>query len=338
MTNSSTTIEFGKDKERESNFELLRIIAMFFIVLYHLLLFFVTEEDNNVLYRAAYLPLHVAVICFVLISGYFHITPSVKGIAKIILPLLIFYIPLTIYEWCSENYGGGRNLLFISQSPYWFVRTYLYLYLVAPMLNAYLTSRNHRTYMLLVLGGISVYMGMMHDKSLEDGKNLTLFMFIYVIGDYIHNYIEKIKRFKTSYLAGLYILLNIVIIGIYITFHATWIGKVIWKLSFPYCSPILILNAVLLFIVFSRMSFQSKTVNWMSSSVFSIYILHHQHFILYHVVGPLTMQVYGLSQTPIFVISMLALQTAVLMIVFILTDKLSMPLQKAALRLCGCEK
>ena len=67
------------DKVRESNFELLRLIAMFFIVLYHSLLKFIAVVDDNPIYQAMFLSLHVAVICFVLISGYFHIKPSVRS-------------------------------------------------------------------------------------------------------------------------------------------------------------------------------------------------------------------------------------------------------------------
>lgn len=314
-------------KIRESNFELLRIVSMFFIVLYHLLLYFVVEEDGNILYKAIYLPLHVAVICFVLISGFFHIKPSLKGFTKILLPLILFYLPLTLFEKLYKGYGGGTSFLFISNSPYWFVRTYLYLYLVAPMLNSYLTSNKRRVYILLVLGGISVYMGMMHDKSLIDGKNLPLFMFLYVVGDSIHAYIEKIQKIKVSYLIFGYVFLNVILFFIYVTSNNSWIGNLLWRFSFPYCSPILIFNAVLLFLIFSKISFHSKIVNWISASMFAIYILHQQHYVLYDVMGPLTMKVYALSNTPLVVLLLLALLTFLFMTVFVFIDKLFSPLQ-----------
>ena len=114
---------------RESNYELLRLIAMLFIVWYHLMLWFIVPIDDFPSYKSMYMPLHVAVICFVLISGYFHINPSVRGVAKLFYPLLVFYLPLTIYEFVFNGERG--NLLFFSKSPYWFVRTYFYLFLMA---------------------------------------------------------------------------------------------------------------------------------------------------------------------------------------------------------------
>ena len=44
---------------RESSFELLRILAQFFIVFYHLLLNVVFPDTGDPLYRALWLPLQI---------------------------------------------------------------------------------------------------------------------------------------------------------------------------------------------------------------------------------------------------------------------------------------
>ena len=92
-------------KIRESNFELLRIFAMFCIVLYHLML----ESSNAFGYtdlalRPLWMPLHMGVPLFILISGYFHIKPSFKGFTKLLLPLFVFYVPI---ELCNKFLFGG---------------------------------------------------------------------------------------------------------------------------------------------------------------------------------------------------------------------------------------
>lgn len=73
----------SKLKTRESNFELLRLVAMFCIVFYHLLLHYVVpaQGDGSVFY-ALWLPLHIGVPLFVFISGYFGIRPSLAGGGK----------------------------------------------------------------------------------------------------------------------------------------------------------------------------------------------------------------------------------------------------------------
>ncbi len=98
---------------RDSNFELLRIVAMIFILVYHCLFFFVCKEDGNVWLKASWIPLHVAVICFVLISGYYHIKPSIRGLVKLIGPLLVFYLPLTIYELLNGEGGGKKYVVLV---------------------------------------------------------------------------------------------------------------------------------------------------------------------------------------------------------------------------------
>lgn len=315
-------------KLRESNFELLRLIAMLFIVWYHLLCFFVVKIDDAPVYKAMYLPLHVAVICFVLISGYFRIRPSIRGIAKLAFPLLLFYLPLSVYELIFDGVGGAKSLFFFSKSPYWFIRTYFYLFLMAPVLNSFLASDKRRLYLLIVLGFMAVYMGwLMHDKSMLDGKNLVLFMFLYVLGDCLRSFREVTDRIPAYILTLSYSLLNIVLFVGYMKYCDSFIGKAIYKLSFPYCSPVLILNAVLLFVITGRLHFKSRAVNWLAGSVFAVYILHHQHLILYGLMQPCVLYTYHTIGTPWILILILGIMSLGFMVSFIMIDKLFSPVQ-----------
>ena len=65
---------------------------MFAIIAYHLLLFFVCVESDFVAYWALQLPLHIGVILFVLISGYYGIRPSLRGFCKLMLPVIFYYV------------------------------------------------------------------------------------------------------------------------------------------------------------------------------------------------------------------------------------------------------
>ena len=319
-------------KYRESNFELLRLIAMFLIVLYHLLLKFIAIYDNNPIYHALFIPLHVAVICFVLISGYFHIKPSMRGGFKLIFPLLVFYLPLTLYEYSQYNVGFSR-LLFFSKSPYWFIRTYFYLYLIAPLLNSYIDTDRRRISVLAILGFIAIYMGwMMKDPSMADGKNLVLFMFLYVLGDCLRHNKETVTNVSTPILGGFYIFLNAALVSLYTMYPNNFIGNTIWNISYPYCSPVLILNAVLLFLLFSRLRFKSNVVNRLAGSVFAIYIIHHQHYVLYNLIGPIVFALYRLHTPPIIQIFYLCSFSIIIMLVCIAIDILFEPLKKYFIR------
>jgi len=80
-------------KERQSNFELLRIIALFFVLIFHSnfhTLGYPTPVEvigNPVQYLCEFLVQGLTVVCvnvFVLLSGWFGIRPSLKGAFNIV--------------------------------------------------------------------------------------------------------------------------------------------------------------------------------------------------------------------------------------------------------------
>lgn len=312
---------------RKSNFEALRLISMFFIVLYHILFFIIVNVDDSIVYKVLWLPLHVGVICFVLISGYFHIKPSLRGIVKLIYPLVVFYLPLTIWE-LSHGIGNTNNLLFFSKSPYWFIRTYLCLFLVSPVLNAFLTSHKHRLYLLSSLGFIAIYMGIQDEPSLNTGKNVVLFMFVYVLGDCLKTYKNIYDNWKFKYVICIYLVYNVLIMLLYVNCQGTIISKTIWSLGYQYYGPLLILNAMLLFVLFAKVQFKSRIINSFAASVFAIYIIHHQNYVLESVIKPVSLWIHGLSDSPIVVLSYLSVQTLAIMLICIFIDKLFSPIWK----------
>ena len=287
--------------------------------------FFVCNIDDNLLYQALWLPLHVAVICFVLISGYYHIKPSLRGIIKLIGPIILFYLPLTIYE-LTQGVGDAKNLLFITKSPYWFIRVYVFLYLLSPIINSFLKSKTHKLYLLIVTGVLAVYMGCLGEPSLKDGKNVILFIFLYVVGDFLREFKHYWESIKSVYWALLWLILNVLLVVSWLSLHDTPIGDVIWRLSYPYCSPILILNAITLFIVFGSIHLKSRCINWLASSVLAVYIIHHQHFVLYELIQPAIERIYGVSNLPILLLAMIGGFTCIIMLVSILIDKFFNPL------------
>ncbi len=266
------------DKVRNSSFELLRIVLMFFIVMYHFLVFIYRNEccENEPLYKALWLPLHIAVICFVLISGYFRIKPTIKGALKLILPVITYYtIVGIVYNVCISDYSlvsWSNYFLFLSRSPYWFIRTYLYLFLLSPLLNKWLDSSSitKKLYLLAVLAFISVYCALLGDPSVQGGKNVILFMSIYVTGDVLKEKSHIFKKINVIWLSIGWILFNILLILLWLNYEGTLLGKTIWYLSFQYCGPVLILNAICFFVIFSRLRIHCLTINRLATSVFAI--------------------------------------------------------------------
>lgn len=307
---------------RESRFELLRIIAIFYIVLYHLINILVFHCNYDL--QQIRIPLHIGVICFVLISGYYHIKLSIRGIVKLLAPVICIVIPLDLLE-------GRVNYFLLSH--YWFVRVYFYLMLVSPVLNIYLRDNYRRFYALIALGFIAIYMAWRGgDANMEDGKNVVLFSFLYVIGDIIRYNEGKLKKISTCFVLILFMLISVGSASLFEIFdgrslHGLNIGTLLWRSSFPYSSPLLIANGFCLFIVFSRMTFQSKLINWVASSVFTIYLVQEHPYVLSRIVIP---SVKTLSQTfhnnIAYLIMYLVIFTWLIMIFSIIIDKLIQPL------------
>ena len=265
---------------RQSNFELLRLLSMFFIVFYHLLLRVGFDNPSYEWYQALWMPLHVGVVCFVLISGYFGIKTSFRGLLLFLAFLFVYSLPNIVFDIKSADsaYDVIHSLMFISRTGYWFALTYLGLYLVAPMMNRFFehSSVREQWYMLIVFVLISVYLGdLARNKAYWLGKNLIHFLLIYQIGHLLNVYASKWKAFSKWKLVCGYLALNVVLVSSYLLFRTEWLGDVIWRLAFPYNSPFLLLNAVLLFMIFGKMEFHAPVVNKIAASCFAIYLIHN---------------------------------------------------------------
>ena len=276
-------------KTRDSNMELLRIIAITFIVLYHLTAFFANAwgEENRLMYSLN-LMLHTGVILFVLISGYYGIRFSFRGLFKLVAMMFVYYVPLMLVK---NHYGIGNQtggtldtVCFITRTPYWYMRTYLVLFLMSPIINKCIASVSNRQrfFLLAILGVLAVYAGMIgKDPSLADGKNIVNFFFIYLIGNTIRLFQTDIKKAVRIRFFYIWLVYNILVVGACWLLKGSHAGSAVYILSFKYCSPGLILNSVLLFIAFTDLKFKSSFVNHAASSALAVYLIQ-EHPLVRH--------------------------------------------------------
>ncbi len=323
----------GNIKARNSAIELLRLLAMFMIVYYHLILFFIEPIDANPIYKAIQIPFHIGVILFVLISGFYGIHPSFRGFFKILCIVAVYYLPLRLWYVYKMNMGGiamldSFHVLF--KTPYWFVRTYLCLYLISPLLNKCLKdiSTKERSYYIFVFSIIAVYLGLLQcDISLIDGKNLANFILIYMIGNTIKIEQDKLSQISCKTFLGLFFLMNTVLVFFYCYFYNTRISDFIWNWSFPYYSPFLFISSILFFIPFTRFTINSSRINYLAASAFSIYIIHHQPVAMDLILHPIAHSVYMRTAGNVTIcIVMIGLLALFVLFICVLIDKLLTPL------------
>lgn len=302
------------NNERVSSFELIRVLAQYFIVLYHILLVIVYEKTGIGFFKAMWLPLHIGVPLFVMISGYFGIKTNLKRFVKLIGMVFVLQVPLLIASIAHD--GGDEKdyislLFFVSNTPFWFVRTYICLFLFAPVINHYLRdcSVRQRVLLLIVLSFMSVYIGTLKfDPSLDTGKNLVSFIFYYVLGDTLHKYEGIWRKIPRLYLALIFLVVNILLV-VFFSYHVKErIPAIIFsRLLFDYTSIGLLLNSLVFFMLIGGMKFHSKLVNRMGKSSLAMYMLHGTPLVIYRLLPPVVMFLYYWVDANVFLFMMLLL-------------------------------
>ncbi len=130
---------------RESSFELLRLISMWMIVFYHFHTHVLDNVEDNTLFAAIQIPFHIGVPLFILLSGYFNIRFSIKGLCNYLSKVAFYgisiFIIYLILLWYNGNLGElsikeiADNIFVVSRTDLWFVRSYFILYLFSPFIN-----------------------------------------------------------------------------------------------------------------------------------------------------------------------------------------------------------
>lgn len=135
---------------RESNIELLRIIAMSMVLLLHFNLALKQPGYSSLNDLTSMKVFHiflqsiciVAVNVFVIISGWFSIKFTTKSLAKFVFTCSWFSLAGIIVSCIlSKEIPAVESVIkviFWMEGGYWFVRAYLLLFILSPILNAYI--------------------------------------------------------------------------------------------------------------------------------------------------------------------------------------------------------
>lgn len=280
-------------KERQSNIELLRIVSMFFIVLEHMLIlgthFFTNPIGSQLEIANSIIGFtYIGVNCFLLITGYFGADFSWKR-------LLSIYLICFFYELvgCLIAYGQGdvewsttalSYILFpLSHSNNWFIRCYVILLLILPILNAGLEKFDKRQYLfvLLLLTILNMYFGWFHKQANfnGDGYNASQMVYLYVIGRYLNQYVdwERIRPYRKYIFAGW--VLMAALWGV-IQNISTFVHIVPHWNGWAYNNPIVMISAIVFFVYFRLLDIpQSRTINLFGSTMLGVFLIHMNRYL-----------------------------------------------------------
>lgn len=142
--------------ERNSNIEALRIVAMFMVLALHVNFMSIGEpttaeaiiEPFPTFLRVFFQQFaNIAVDLFVLISGWYGIKCSVRGVAKFLFQS-VFIITFMYVLGLLMGYAAlePKQILecLLLENNAWFVKCYLALFILSPVLNIYCQNTTER--------------------------------------------------------------------------------------------------------------------------------------------------------------------------------------------------
>lgn len=224
----------------------------------------------------------VCVNVFVLISGWFGITFKWKGLQKL------------IFQWCflAILVSGllialGKNLTItgciksmLSFQYYWFIYSYLLLFILAPVLNSFIKNASKRQVETVLLcffvyeflfGWIKSY------SDFNNGYSCVSFWGLYLLARYVSVYKPFWALKSASFDIVIYIVATLISALSLVVF--LWSGvtpeimaKILVRFN-SYTSPLTVIAALFLLLAFSKITFRNKAVNKIALSSFAVYII-----------------------------------------------------------------
>ena len=285
-------MNYEVSKIRQSNMELLRTIAMFLVLLVHADYFTLgaptasdcIEDTLGTSLKVIFEAVSIACVnIFICLSGWFGIRPSVKGFSNFIFQCLFWaaglYLSALLTGSSTLSLAGIMDCLMLTHE-YWFVKAYLLLYLLSPVLNTFIEQAPRSVFCKTLAGFFAfefIYGWLFRDSTahLQDGYSTISFIGLYMLAAYIRRYQPMISRLPSRCYAAFLLLGPIAVTLLCLTPALSGINTAAWgNMWLHYTSPYCILYAMSLLLLFSRFRIQSKFINWVAASSFAVYLLH----------------------------------------------------------------
>ena len=285
-------------KQRLSNIEVLRLLAMLYVLVAHadfialgapVVADFAARPMDALL---QYVFESFAICCvdvFVLISGWFGIRFNLRKLGAFLFQVLFFSFGIFLLAACvapekALGLEGLKSVFLFNGGDYWFIKAYLILMVLAPMLNAFCERASRiefRTVLMVYLAILFLY-GWLQPASVSftmNGCTALSFIGLYLMGRYLKLYQPKFTRFQMRTDGLVYLALCLLITLVSFVLLRFGIRTTLDSRLLNYGCPVVVLSAVFLLLFFSKWNFHSNVVNKMSQSCLAVYLLHCNMFL-----------------------------------------------------------
>lgn len=272
-----------KDKIRLSNFELLRIIAMFMILVLHADFWAIGAPDNQTF---AATPLQavtrtliemlsiVSVNVFVMISGWFGISASKKSFGNFVFQCLYFllgiYGVMLLTGVVPLSFKGIAGCFAMTKIN-WFIKAYIGLYILSPVLNTFLQYRSKREIELFLIAFYTfqtIYGCSDAAEFVNNGYSTFSFIGLYVLARYLRQHGNSFYKYG----GGIYSIS--VFLNVLLFYLMTRLGVSRFDVI-GYANPLVIIGAAGLIMWTAQLKIrQSSFINFIASSSFAVFLFH----------------------------------------------------------------
>lgn len=275
-------------KERNSTFELLRIIAIILIMIHHVVVFGLggcnydtsahCEGTNPWINDILNSLCVIGVNLFILITGWF----GVKSVVRSLFRLLPVYVCVVLFVMIQRKDVSSATWC---MNEWWYVPHFCILVLCSPLIEGSIKGISSRkfTWYMTLLTIVTFLFGYQWKYMNGNGYNFLNFIYLYYLARYVK--VQKNNAYvKYLFKMGLPIWIgSSVVLG---TFHIWHIseGQVYDSISyFGYNNPLVVLSSVGLFCWFSTKNFKSKVVNFIAGGTFAVYLVSTKEFGQLHI-------------------------------------------------------
>ncbi len=287
-------ISADKRKDRQSNFELLRIVLMLMIVAHHFTLHGGYPYTSDFSWNKGFLMFFgaggkIGVTVFLLISGYFLIKSGFtwRKLGRLVAQIWGYSLAIVAAAFCLHLPLGTEKELLLYFLPLgymsWFAHSYLILFVLVPFINKLLLRASKRQLQWFLLFGFLIWYVLPTVTSfmghpIHIGKSTTIkFVYVYIVGAYLQLYGAKLRISHGLWKAAA---VYISIVGLDMLFR--WlqilpVNEEAWLISDfgDMESPLALVASVVLFLAFRQMRVpQSKAINTIAATTFGIYLIH----------------------------------------------------------------
>lgn len=274
--------------------ELLRIVTMLFILILHADFYFCGTPDkvgialSPISAYMQYLVESVTIIgvnVFVLLSGWYGIKCSLRKILYKIFQTYFFILLTYLFAPClgyeRQDFSVDLPRLFLINHTYPFIKQYLLLMVLSPLLNYYVERAHPSEFRLLLclffIYQLAVSWFFYALIDFNGGNSCLSFIGLYLLARYIKMYSPSFSTKSAKHDAILY--------GAFTVFSATASyclasnGIFLWDRFYMYNSPFVILPSLFFLLFFSKLKVKySACINFVAISCLAVYLFQCSPF------------------------------------------------------------